>query len=332
MPSSSMGIWVIAEQIGGRLAGVSLELLGRARTLSDQSGGAEVVSVLLGCEVESLAPDLAAHGADRILVVDDPRLRMYQNDTYGVVLEELIRREKPDIVLFGATAIGGELAPTVAAKLGTGLAAHCVDLRLGPGGELIQVVPAFGGKVLGDILCPSQRPQMASVKPGIFRPVNEAGKGLVLREQVESLSRLNSPLRTRGIVKETPPGLPLEQADVVVAGGWGVGGAENWRLLQDLASRLGGAVGCTRPALDAGWTEGEHTMIGTSGKTIRPKFYIGFGISGATHHVVGMKDSGLVVSVNTDPKAPIFEVSDYAVIGDAATVASAILERLDDAG
>lgn len=330
MQKGKGAVWVVAEQIEGKLAESSFELLGKAAELAAQGGGAGVVSVVMGSGIGALAEELIPYGAERVLVIDHPRLMLYQNDTYAAVLEDLIRRESPEIVLFSASYCGSELSATVAAKLGTGLAAHCVDLHINEQGEFVQVVPAFGGRVLGDILCPNHRPQMASVKPGLFpKPAKDAIRiGEVVKETAAVLDGFSTPLKALRVVQETPPGLPLEQADVVVAGGWGVGSAETWHLLEELARQLGGAVGCTRPALDEGWTEGEHTMIGTSGKTVRPRLYIGFGISGAAHHVVGMKDSGVVISVNNDSQAPIFQVSDYGIVADLKKILPPLLEEI----
>lgn len=322
-------VWILAEQTGGRLAEVSLELLGKARELAAHGGGSLTAAVLVGSDIGFLAEELIACGADQVFLVDDPRLEPYQHDTYGLVLEDLIKKHRPEIVLCGASYRGSELSATVAAKLETGLAAHCVDLYINDRGELVQVVPAFGGMVLGDILCPQARPQMASVKPGVFqRPEGNAARtGQVIKESAAVLDDYKSPLKAVGTVRSQPSELPLEKAGTVVAGGWGVG-ADAWPLLDRIARELAGAVGCTRPALDEGWAEGEHAMIGTSGKTVRPRVYIGFGVSGSTHHIVGMKDSGVIININIDPGAPVFQVSDYGVVADAKKILPVLLEKI----
>jgi electron transfer flavoprotein alpha subunit len=324
-------VWVLAEQTGGRLAEVSLELLGKARELASHGGGSLTSAVLLGSGMSFLAEELIACGADKVIMVDDPRLELYQNDTYALVLEALIKKHRPEIVLCGASYRGSELSATVAARLETGLAAHCVDLYINDRGEFTQVVPAFGGMVLGDILCPKARPQMASVKPGMFqkREKDAARTGEVVKETAAVLNDYTSPLKAVRTVQSQPPELPLEKAGTVVAGGWGVG-ADTWPLLNRVAGELAGAVGCTRPALDEGWAKGEHTLIGTSGKTVRPRVYIGFGVSGSTHHIVGMKDSGVIISINTDPGAPIFQVSDYGVVADAKKLLPVLLEKIKE--
>ncbi len=324
-------VWVLAEQTGGRLVEVSLELLGKARELASHGGGSLTSAVLLGSGMSFLAEELIACGADKVFLVDDPRLELYQNDTYALVLEALIKKHRPEIVLCGASYRGSELSATVAARLETGLAAHCVDLYINDQGEFTQVVPAFGGMVLGDILCPKARPQMASVKPGMFqKPEKDAARtGEVVKETAAVLNDYTSPLKAVHTVQSQPPELPLEKAGTVVAGGWGVGAA-TWPLLNQVAGELAGAVGCTRPALDEGWAKGEHTLIGTSGKTVRPRVYIGFGVSGSTHHIVGMKDSGVIISINTDPSAPIFQVSDYGVVADAKKLLPVLLEKIKE--
>jgi electron transfer flavoprotein alpha subunit len=330
MPDRRRAIWVVAEQAPGRLAPVTLEVLGQARRLAGQTGRCEVDAVLLGSDVARLAGDLLSGGADKVFLVEDRRLELYQNDTYGAVLHKLILREEPDVVLFGATAMGEELAPTVSARLGTGLGAHCTDLGMGPDGLLTMGVLGFGGRVHTEMFCPALRPQMASVKPGMFPPL-ERGRteGAVQREDASALlagARIR--LKAVRMVREEPEGMPLEEADVVVAGGWGIGSRENWRLLAELAGELSGAVGCTRPALDEGWTAGEHTMIGTSGKTVRPKVYLGFGISGSPHHTVGIREAGVIINVNSDPRAPAFECSDFCVPADFRKILPLLLAEI----
>ncbi|MFZ5647111.1 MAG: electron transfer flavoprotein subunit alpha/FixB family protein [Bacillota bacterium] len=327
-------LWVVAERQGGSLRKVALELISRAVVLAarlEELKGERpgVWAVATGPDDGLDTGELYRYGADGVMLVCHPSLEDHRTDLHATALAELMKEKSPQIVLIGATAWGSEVAPTVAARLKTGLAAHCADLQINDQGLLVQSVPAFGGKVLGEILCPDRRPQMASVRPGVFRadPVNRAGAGVpvVIRPDI---SLDDSRIRVMEIQQEEISGKPLEEAEVVIAGGWGVGSKENWMLLEELAELLGAAVGCTRPALDEGWTRGDHTMIGTSGKNIRPKVYLGFGISGATHHVVGMKDSGLVISVNTNPKADIFQFSDIKVVADAAAMARALIEQV----
>lgn len=325
------GIWVIAEQDGDRVSRVSLELLTKARELKEQGKLAEpVTAVLLGTNLADFPAKLAEAGAEAVILVDHGALRYFRNEAYALIIKELVEERKPSVILMGATAAGSDLAPTVGAKLWTGVAAHCVDLKLNDQGNLVAVVPAFGGKVLGDILCPELRPQMATVRPGIL------GKALCFphdQYQVEHYDPTAALANDKGLVQalgvsyEPVQGVPLEEAEVVVAGGFGAATEENWQLVETLAGLLGGAVGCTRPPLDEGWAR-DYQMIGTSGKSVRPKVYIGVGISGATHHVCGMKDAGLIISINKDEKAPIFEVSDIRVVADAATILPLVIESL----
>ncbi len=323
-------IFVVAEQVSGQLAPVGFELLGAARKLAQESGGAEVSAVIMGYDIAGLADELFGYGADRVYLADDRRLQYYQNAHYALFLTDFFRRKQPDMVLWGATAIGGELAATVAAQLKTGLSAHCTDLYINADGLLVQVVPAFGGKVLGDILCPQRRPQMATVRPGIFssQPV-KASKSEIINEDTKILDGFMPPLKTVRMVKDKGADSALKEADFVVAGGWGVGSTENWQLLRKLSELLGGAVGCTRPALDEGWADDEGTMIGTSGISIKPKLYLGVGISGAVHHVVGIKDAGIIISINKDARAPIFSYSDYGIVADFRKILPDLIKAVE---
>ncbi|RLB67307.1 MAG: electron transfer flavoprotein subunit alpha [Deltaproteobacteria bacterium] len=311
--SGQGGIWVLAEQRQGVLREVSLELLGKAREMADLVR-AEVTAVLLGREVSGLVPALISAGADQVLLAGHPGLEPYRLLPYTHVLTELIKEHQPEIFLIGATALGVELAPRVAARLRTGLSAHCIDLAINEDGRLLQMVPGWGGGVIATIICPDHRPQMATVMPGVMRPVQDPRRqGRVVPVEV-SLPQDLGP-KVLEVTRKEPEGLPLEKAEVLVAGGWGVGGPEKWTLVEELASVLDEAVGATRPPVDEGWA-GEGQMIGQSGKTVRPKLYIGLGISGMMHHVVGMDQSGFVVAINQDPKAAIFEVCDLGLVAD----------------
>jgi len=320
------GIWVFAEQRMGELHEVSLELLGKARELADQAKE-KVTAVLLGHHVKSLAQSLIYSGADAVLLADDPRLENYRLLPYSLVIESLIKAYQPQILLLGATALGVELAPRIAAKVRTGLSAHCIDLRLDREGRLLQVVPGWGGGVIATIACPDHRPQMATVMPGTMRaqsPVERAGE---VKEIAVQLHEKNLGPEVLEIKREKPKELPLEKAEVVVAGGWGIGSSENWRTIEELAGVLGGAVGATRPPVDEGWAE-EGQMIGQSGKTIRPTLYIGIGISGVMHHVVGMDQSKHIITINSDPNAEIFETSDLIVVEDFKKIVPKLIEGI----
>jgi electron transfer flavoprotein alpha subunit len=319
-------IGVFVEQRGGVLQNVGLELIGKARELADISEG--TVSVfLLGRDILALSDDLIAMGADKVLLADSPILEPYRLLSYTSVLAQACKTYPPDILLFGATRMGIELAPRLAARLKTGLSAHCIDLRLDSEGRLLQVVPGWGGGVVATILCPHHRPQMATVMPGVMKkltPTKRSGECIMLPVK-EDLHR--SGPKVLEVHIEEPKEMPLEVADVVVAGGWGIGDRKGWVLLENLATLLCGAVGATRPPVDEGWVP-ENRMIGQSGKTVKPRLYIGVGISGMSHHVVGMDESDCIVAVNTDPNAAIFEVSDVAVVGDYREILPPLMEEI----
>jgi electron transfer flavoprotein alpha subunit len=320
------GIWVFAEQRGGELHEVSLELLGKARELGGQANQ-KVIGILLGHHVKPLAQNLLNCGADAVLLADDMHLANYRLLPYALVLESLIKTHQPEILLLGATALGVELAPRVAAKVRTGLSAHCIDLKLDSEGRLLQVVPGWGGGVIATISCPDHRPQMATVMPGTMKALSPVERTGEIREiEVKPPNGSMGP-EVLEVKREKPEELPLEKADVVVAGGWGIGGEENWKLIEELASVLGGAVGATRPPVDEGWVE-EGQMIGQSGKTVRPTLYIGIGISGVMHHVVGMDQSKHIITINSDPNAEIFETSDVIVVEDFEKIVPKLIEGL----
>jgi electron transfer flavoprotein alpha subunit len=318
-------IGVFVEQRGGELHNVGLELIGKARELADASGG--TVSVfLLGRDISAFSDDLIALGADTILLADSPLLEPYQLLSYTSVLARACKTYQPDILLFGATHMGIELAPRLAARLETGLSAHCIDLRLDSEGRLLQVVPGWGGGVVATILCPNHRPQMATVMPGVMKklsPTKRSGECIMLPVQEDHHT---SGPKVLEVHIEEPKEMPLEVADVIVAGGWGVG-EKGWVLLKELATLLCGAVGATRPPVDEGWVS-EDRMIGQSGKTVKPRLYIGVGISGMSHHLVGMDESDCIVAVNSDPKAAIFDVSDVAVVGDYSEILPPLMEEI----
>ncbi|HWR62765.1 MAG TPA: electron transfer flavoprotein subunit alpha/FixB family protein [Clostridia bacterium] len=323
-------IWIYAEYVNCTLDRVTLELLTKAKELAAAiQGETEIAAVLLGCNIKDTCKTLANYGAEKIYLAEAEELGLYNPMHYAQIITKLVRQEDPEIFLFGATAIGSELGPTVAAQLKTGVAAHCVDMHIDGKGNLVAAVPSFGGKILGEILCPDTRPQMASVKPGIFvQKEAEEREAEIIKIDVSGINSKEQPLKAVCLTKKEIEGVPLDKAEVVFCGGYGLGNKENWEKLEKLAAKLGGAAACTRPVVDEGWSPGEHVMVGTSGKSIRPKAYVGFGISGATHHICGMKDSGLVISVNNDEKAAVFEVSDAGAAADLNKVLDQLLEKL----
>lgn len=320
-------IWIFAEQTGGVLHPAYFELLGKARSIYPD---AVLTAVLLSDGSGDALEALKASGANTVLHAKHETLAAYQPEQYALALAALARQYAPDAIFAAATPVGSELAPTVAAKLETGLAAHCTDLCAGEDGSLITLIPAFGGKLLGEILIPEKRPAMATVKPGVF-PVSElpaVQDVAVIEADASFLDGFSGRITLLGVEEESSEQGKLEDAELVICAGLGIATQENWDKLNELSALIQGVVGYTRPVVDMGYVDHERALIGTSGKTIHPKVYLGFGVSGATHHVCGMKDSGLVISVNTDEKAAIFDVSDYKLIGDSGAVLDELLRLL----
>jgi electron transfer flavoprotein alpha subunit len=320
------GIWVFAEQEEGCLSEVSLELLAAAKILAEKRR-TEVGALLLGHRVHSLEGQLLAYGADRVFCADHPVLEKYLTLPYTRVISDLITQRKPEVFLLPATSIGSDLAPRVAARVNTGLSAHCTNLDINDRGELMQVVPAFGGKVMATILCQKHRPQMATVRPGVFRkgqPQKEKGniERIPMEVKPEDLRQ-----KVIEVHREKSPAQSIEEADVVVAGGAGIGSPQDWIWVEQLARVLHGAVGGTRPPLDEGWIA-EGQMIGQSGKTIRPKLYIGIGISGVIQHVVGIQDAKVIIAINNDPNAAIFQSADLGVVADFRKIVPLLIEEM----
>lgn len=322
-------ILIYAELKGRSLEASAYELLSKARTLFP-SGDAVIALAIAGLGIDAAISEAADSGADLVYGVDSRKLEVYHVDYYSEALKKIVEAFQPDIFLIPASCSGEELAPTLGLKLRTGVAAHCVDLQFDETGAFLQMVPAFGGKVIGEIYTPRTKPQIASIKPGMFSGIRQqprSCKTVLLNGSF--LEELQTKITFRGIEKEESSGVPVEQAEVVVCGGFGIENADNWKQVERLAGLLGGAAGSTRPAVDQGWVTGEQQMIGTSGKTVRPKVYIGAGVSGATHHICGMKDSSVIISINTDQDAEIFAVSDYKIVGDGAAVIKALCELLE---
>jgi len=323
-----MGIWVFAEQRKSKLMEVSLECLGGGKQLAEKLD-IDLSAVLIGYNVEELGRELIAYGADNVYMIDHPLLGIYQSDAYAKVTADLIHEHKPEIFLLGATSIGMDLAPTVAAMLNTGLSAHVTGLEVDEKRQLRQIVPGFGGKVMAVVVCPNHRPQMATVRLGVFKkPMrDESRRGNIVKVEVD-ITEDDLRDKTIRMVEEKPKEKPLEGAEIVVAGGWGMRAVGGFKPVRELAELLGASVGGTRPALDEGWIV-EEQMIGQSGKTVRPKLYIGLGISGEMHHTVGILDSEVIVAVNNDENAPIFQVADVGIVGDLREVLPRLLKEFE---
>ena len=321
------GVWVFAEPKDGGFTRVAYELLSEGRKLAD-ARSSQLCAVCLGHNISDV-DSLVAGGADRVYVVDSPALADFPEDLCARKLADVIRECKPEIVLAGATARGRSFIPRVAAVLGTGLTADCTGLDIDPEtGLLVQTRPTFGGNVMATIICPTRRPQMSTVRPRVFKPgtPDKARKGEVVRldfnhEGVSSRTRLLS------FVEDLTETVKLEDADIIVAGGRGLEKAENFGMLEELASVLGAAVGSSRPPVDEGWVPYPR-QVGQTGKTVCPKLYIACGISGAVQHLAGMQTADVIVAINDDPKAPIFEVATYGIVGDLFKVVPMLIDRL----
>jgi electron transfer flavoprotein alpha subunit len=328
--SDYQGIWVFAEQREGVIAPVVFELLGKGRDLADQMG-AELSAVVFGFEIEGLASELIAYGADQVIEVDDPELKHFRDERYAKALSELARKYKPAIILAGATVTGRSFVPRVAVQLETGLTADCTGLEYDPEtGNLLQTRPAFGGNIMATIITANHRPQMATVRHKVMNPIakDEDRSGIVIREQVvfdfdeeESL--------WLGYEKEKTTLVNITEANVIVSGGRGLKDAKNFALLEELAEALDGAVGASRAAVDAEWIAYSH-QVGQTGKTVKPNIYISVGISGAIQHLAGMSSADYIISINRDPDAPIFKVADLGVVGDLFEVMPKLIKRVKE--
>jgi electron transfer flavoprotein alpha subunit len=325
--SAYKGVWVFAEQHKGSVASVALELLGEGRKLADKRK-AKLSAVFIGSGIKSEAKELIAHGADIVYVADDPALKDFNDDSYAAILTTLAHQHKPEIVLAGATAIGRSFFPKVAAALSTGLTADCTALDIdAETGHLHQTRPAFGGNIMATIVTPNHRPQMATVRHKVMKPASRDSSRT--GDIIEIRYTQSGDLRTRVIktVEELGETVNICEADIVVAGGRGLGSAKNFYLIEELAKALGGAVAATRGAVDEGWVPYPH-QVGQTGKTVCPKLYIACGISGAIQHIAGMQSSEVIVAINKDPDAPIFNVATYGIVGDVHEVLPVMIKKI----
>ncbi|MHA2378244.1 MAG: FAD-binding protein [Candidatus Thorarchaeota archaeon] len=321
-------VWVFCETADGRMRSVAYELVTKGRELADKLGE-KVVAVLIGHEVEGLAESLVHQGADKVLLVDDKICGHYTTDAFTIAMTTLIAPRKPAIVLYGATNNGRDLAPRVAARMALGLTADCTGLDIDDERQLVQTRPAFGGNIMAEILCPYTRPQMATVRPNVFKPSDPEASRSGEIEKVEIKIGANQ-VRTRVIdtVKEVVEGMKsVEEADVVVCSGRGIKDPSNLDLPKELAGLLDAAVGGSRPIVDLGWLPPTQ-QVGQSGRTISPRLYFALGISGAIQHCAGMSSSDVIVAVNKDSDAPIFELADFGVVGDLFEIVPAIIEEI----
>ena len=326
--SAYKGVWVFAEQREGKVMPTVFELLGEGKKLAADLG--VELSALLLCDEEGEMPkDLAAYGADKVILAKDALLKDYTTDAYTKVITEVIDDMKPEIFLIGATNIGRDLGPRLAGRLYTGLTADCTGLAIDPETRgILQTRPAFGGNIMATIVTPRHRPQMSTVRPGVMKkPEADYTKAPVVVEAKFELSEADIHTKVVEFVKATKQIVNLVEAEIIVSGGRGLGNAEGFKLIEELANALGGVVGSSRAAVDAGWISQDH-QVGQTGKTVRPKLYIACGISGAIQHLAGMQTSDCIVAINKNPDAPIFKVADFGIAGDLYKVIPMILEEL----
>ena len=335
-------VYVFAQQVDGEISGISFELLGKAKDLA-AALGQKVVAVLMGYNVKGLADSLAEYGADKVIVVDDKELEVYRTEPYAHGLASVINEFKPEIMLVGATAIGRDLGPTVSARVATGLTADCTQLDIGdfplvaiPGKEqkhnqLLMTRPAFGGNTIATIACPDNRPQMATVRPGVMQKIEPIkGAKAEVVDYNPGFTPDNRYVTVKEVVKAVSDTVDIMNAKILVSGGRGVGSPENFKILEDLAAVLGGEVSCSRAVVDSGWKP-KDLQVGQTGKTVRPHVYFAIGISGAIQHVAGMEESDIIIAINKDEDAPIFDVADYGIVGDLNKIVPELTESIKKA-
>ena len=333
------GVYVFAQQVDNKISGIALELLGKAKDLAKDLN-TEVTAMLLGSGIKDLADELAEYGADKVIVVDDPELKEYRTEPYTHALASIINKYKPEIVLVGATAIGRDLGPRVSARVATGLTADCTVLEIGdfpinpiPNQEqkhnqLLMTRPAFGGNTIATIACPDNRPQMATVRPGVMQKIEPIkGAKANVEEFNPGFTPDNKYVEILEVVKSVSDTVDIMDAKILVSGGRGVGSKENFKLLEDLAEVLGGTVSCSRAVTDSGWLP-RDLQVGQTGKTVRPSVYFAIGISGAIQHVAGMEESDIIIAINKDEDAPIFDVADYGIVGDLNKIVPQLTEAI----
>lgn len=325
------GVFIFAQQVDNKIDNIAFELIGKASELA-AALDTKVTAVLVGSDVKSLAPELGEYGADKVIVVDDPELKDYRTEPYTHAVASVINEFKPEIMLVGATAIGRDLGPRVSARVKTGLTADCTFLEIGDfrdkPNQLLMTRPAFGGNTIATIACPDNRPQMATVRPGVMQKLEKvSGRTAEIVEYNPGFTPDNKYVEILDVVKKVSDVADIMDAKILVSGGRGMGSPENFKILEDLAEALGGTVSCSRACVDAGWKP-KDLQVGQTGKTVRPNLYIACGISGAIQHLAGMEESDIIVAINKDESAPIFDVADYGVVGDVNKIVPKLTEAI----
>ena len=333
------GVAIFAQQVDNKLSSIAFELIGKAHELAADLG-TDVTAVVLGSGIANLADELGEYGADKVVVIDNKELETYRTEPYAQALTAYINEYKPEIMLVGATAIGRDLGPTVSARVATGLTADCTSLEIGDfplqpregqeqkHNQLLMTRPAFGGNTIATIACPDNRPQMATVRPGVMQKLEKvAGRKAEVINFNPEIKPNNRFVEILNVVKNVATTVDIMDAKILVSGGRGVGTPENFKLLDDLAEVLGGTVSCSRAVVDAGWKP-KDLQVGQTGKTVRPNVYFAIGISGAIQHTAGMEESDIIIAINKDETAPIFDVADYGIVGDLNKIVPALTEAL----
>lgn len=323
-------IWVFGELSDGEPGPVVYELIGEGRKLADKLNQ-KLGLILAGTNLSGLCKELIDYGVDKIYMIDKEELGVYNDEYYTQLVTELIRTYKPAVLLLGATAIGRSLGPRVAARVRTGLTADCTGLDIDPrSGDLLQTRPAFGGNIMATIVCKNHRPQMATVRPGVMKAAAKVSgyQGEIIQHDLD-LSQVRLKSRVLETVKEIREGINLGEAEIIVAGGRGLGSKENFKILKELADTLGGTVAASRAAVDNGWI-GQEYQVGQTGTTVAPRIYIACGISGAVQHIVGMKLSDIIIAINRDPEAPIFKYATYGLVGDLFEIIPIMIRKLKE--
>lgn len=322
------GVWVFAEQKNKKIAPVVFELLGKGKELAENKE-TELTAVLLGSNIEDLSQELIHYGADKVILVDSPKLKNFLDIPYSKALAELSRKYKPEIILSGASVMGRSFIPRVAVELQTGLTADCTGLEIDPDeGNLLQTRPAFGGNIMATIETPNHLPQMATVRHKVMDPLEKdpSREGKVVKESID-LSELNDDSKYLEFAKDDTQEVNLTEADIVISAGRGIKKPENFDLIEKLAHKLGAAIGASRAAVDAGWIPYSH-QVGQTGKTIKPKIYLAIGISGAIQHLAGMQSSDYIIAINKNSDAPIFDVADLGLVGDLFEIIPEFIKKM----
>ena len=330
--SSYRGVWIFVEQRKGEIMPVTYELLGMGRTLANDLGE-ELSGVLLGSHMKGKAEELLNYDLEKIYLIEDPLLESYRTHLYTQVIVDLVNHKKPEVILMGATSLGRDLAPRVATRLQTGLTADCTGLEIDKKERnLIQTRPALGGNIMARIISPYHRPQMATVRPKVMKRARPGhSKKAEIIEIEPKVSQDNEAVKIISLIREEKEAVDLQGAEIIVSGGRGLGKPENFSLIRKLADLLGGAVGASRAVVDAGWIQPYH-QVGQTGKTVQPKLYIACGISGAIQHQVGMRTSEVIVAINKDPEAPIFNIATYGIVEDLHKFLPVLIEKLEKRG